>query len=410
MNLKLMNYYLRFGERTSRTILATDITLDGVRAMKTHREWEEGHKDVDPPDFSAKDWPRMIEAVEEWLRGCLGVMKIPLAYVIRPEEAVKPEAEDPRILYTSIEKELISRAPILLPNGHYTQDFLSDSELVWNKILALTREHDCWSHVRPAQRNTDGRQAFLGLKGHFLGANNVDNMAAEAESRLTTTHYHGEQRRWNFERYVKSHVDQHHILDGLHEHGYAGIDARSKVRHLMDGIKTNAFEAVKTRILSEPTLRSDFDSCVNLFKDYIKQKGAGSNIQDRDAKISAERTTQARGDDASPDQSVEDRYYSRQEYSKLSNAAKEGLRLKRKKRGHQPGDSTPKNVAKKQKVGKKPAMKAAKDWSKREIMALAKKVRFMDLEDHSSDSEQSEEKEAPKKPSNRNNKALQRKK
>jgi len=48
----------------------------------------------------------MIEAVEEWLCGCLGVMKIPLAYVIRPEEAVKPEAEDPHILYTSVEKEL----------------------------------------------------------------------------------------------------------------------------------------------------------------------------------------------------------------------------------------------------------------------------------------------------------------
>jgi len=44
-----------------------------------------------------------------------------------------------------------------------------------------------------------------------------------------------------------------------------------------------------------------------------------------DAKISAERTTQARGDDASPDQSVEDRYYSHQAYSRLSNAAKEGL-------------------------------------------------------------------------------------
>jgi len=61
-------------------------------------------------------------------------MKISLAYVIRPEEAVKPEAEDPRILYTSVEKELISHAPILLPNGHYTQDILSDRELVWNKM------------------------------------------------------------------------------------------------------------------------------------------------------------------------------------------------------------------------------------------------------------------------------------
>jgi len=65
-----------------------------------------------------------------------------------------------------------------------------------------------------------------------------------------------------FEHYVKSHIDQHHILDGLHNHGYSGINARSKVRHLMDGIETNTFEAVKTRILSESTLRNDFDSCV----------------------------------------------------------------------------------------------------------------------------------------------------
>jgi len=138
-----MCYALRFGERTSRTVLATDITLDAVRAMKTHREWEENHKDVDPPDFSEKDWPHMIEAVEEWMRGCLGVTKIPLACVIRPDEPVKPEAEDPRIMYASVVKELVSRAPILLPNGQYTQDFLSDRELVWNKLLALTRGHDC---------------------------------------------------------------------------------------------------------------------------------------------------------------------------------------------------------------------------------------------------------------------------
>ena len=55
----------------------------------------------------------------------------------------------------------------------------------------------------------------------------------------------------------------------------------------MDGIKTTAFEAVKTRILSDATLHSDFDSCVNLFKDYLKQKDAGSNARDREATISA---------------------------------------------------------------------------------------------------------------------------
>jgi UDP-N-acetylglucosamine pyrophosphorylase len=41
---------------------------------------------------------------------------------------------------------------------------------------------------------------FFGLRGHdYLGMNNVDNMSAMAEMKLTTTLYHGEQRRWNFE-------------------------------------------------------------------------------------------------------------------------------------------------------------------------------------------------------------------
>ena len=55
------------------------------------------------------------------------------------------------------------------------------------------------------------------------------------------------------------------------EHGYVGIDPRSKVRYLRAGIKTNQFDAVKTRIMSEERLRSDFDSCVTLYQDYIRQ-------------------------------------------------------------------------------------------------------------------------------------------
>jgi len=82
LNLKLMCYALRFGERTSRTVNAIDLTLDTIHKMKMHREWEKGAKDVPPPDFTEKDWSRMIDAIEEWLCGCLGVLKIPLAYVI----------------------------------------------------------------------------------------------------------------------------------------------------------------------------------------------------------------------------------------------------------------------------------------------------------------------------------------
>jgi len=324
----------------------------------------------------------MIDAIEEWLRGCLGVTKIPLAYVIRPEEAVLPEVLDPPSHYASTVLELVSRAPIRDTFGAYTPDYLKDRELVWQKLSALTRPHDCWSYVRPAQKATDGREAFIKLQSHYLGMNNANNMAAEAEFRLQHARYQGEQRRWNFEQYVKSHIDQHHILNNLHEYGYSGIDEWSKVRYLVGGIHTNAFDAVKTRIMSDASLRCDFEGCINLFKDFIKQQRTGNDAQEREAKVAAaQRTAQFGGHDGregNPEQLVEDRYYTRQEYAKLSNAAKDGLRLKRLKRGHVSGEGSP----------PQPNKKVKTDLSQREIMALANKVHWLSMENEQANEEE----------------------
>ena len=150
-------------------------------------------------------------------------------------------------------------------------DYLADRSKVWELISDLARDQDCWSYVQPAQRTRDGRLAFLGLKNHYLGDNNVDNMSSRAEAKLKDTSYSGEKRRWNFENYIKTHVDQHEILTSLVEHGYSGIDDRSKVRQLMSGIKTKILDPVKTQIMASAVLRNDFDACVNLYKDFIEK-------------------------------------------------------------------------------------------------------------------------------------------
>ena len=106
----------------------------------------------------------------------------------------------------------------------------------------------------------------MGLKDHYLGKNNVDNMSSRAEAKLKDRSYSGEKRRWNFEKYVKTHVDQHAILTGIVEHGYSGIDDRFKVQHLMSGIKTKVLDPVKTQIVASAALRNDFDACVNLYR------------------------------------------------------------------------------------------------------------------------------------------------
>jgi len=83
-------------------------------------------------------------------------------------------------------------------------------------------------------------------------------MASRAERKLRDSTYHGERRNWNFEKYVTTHKEQHHVLLSLETHGYKGIDERSKVRYLNDGIKTSRLDTVKATILSSSEYRSNF--------------------------------------------------------------------------------------------------------------------------------------------------------
>lgn len=405
-NLKLACYYLRYKERTSRTVTPDDITLDRVRAYRDHKEWEENHEDVKPPEINARNWPRTIEAIEEYLRGCLGVTGIPLAYIVR-EQVTVPAGDDPQTNYTSKQDELIARAPHKIDKAQdaFTPTYMTDRARVWELISELCRDQDCWSYVRPAQRTRDGRLAFTGLKGHYLGVNNVDNMSTRAERKLTSTTYTGEKRRWNFEKYVKVHIDQHAILEGLVEHGYAGIDARSKVRFLCNGIKVTSLDTVKTQIMSDEKLRSDFNACVNLFQDFIEQSGAG---QSRDVLIAAVNTDQEELE-AKADMTVEDRYYNKTEYAKLTSAQKLGLKLKREKRGH-------KKKRKSRSNGKTDKLELS-DKSINSLVAAMQSATTDDGDDMEKDDESDDEseEERPKKKvkfakqtSNRTNSALKR--
>ena len=60
-------------------------------------------------------------------------------------------------------------------------------------------------YVKPAQKTCDGRMAYDGLYQHFLGPNNVDNMVTQSEDKLKNMVHNGEQRHWDFERYVNVH-------------------------------------------------------------------------------------------------------------------------------------------------------------------------------------------------------------
>jgi hypothetical protein len=103
-------------------------------------------------------------------------------------------------------------------------------------------------------------------------------------------------------------------MEGLVEHGYTGIDPRSKVWYLLDGIKTDKFDAVKTQIMSDERSQVDFDACVTLYKDYIRQMTkakSNTTVNISELKTGGKRKAKA----------IEDRYYTKEELNKSYCAA-----------------------------------------------------------------------------------------
>jgi hypothetical protein len=86
--------------------------------------------------------------------------------------------------------------------------------------------------------------------------------------------------------------------------------------------------------MSNATLRNNFDSCVTLYQDFIKQTTKSSKttptVGISELKISA-------GGSKRKSEAVEDRYYTKAEYNALSANDKKELAAKRLKRGHKPG-------------------------------------------------------------------------
>jgi hypothetical protein len=141
-NLKLASYYLRHQERIGRVVDYAAITLDSVRILRDLKQYEKDH--VDPtvePTIDTKDWSATMDAIVEWLRGHLGVNKVPLAYVVRKEQEVPASADDPSTNYETVADEMIARAPIEgAVAGTFVASFIEDRRKVWDLISALLRD------------------------------------------------------------------------------------------------------------------------------------------------------------------------------------------------------------------------------------------------------------------------------
>jgi hypothetical protein len=58
-------------------------------------------------------------------------------------------------------------------------------------------KHSCFFYIKPELQTKNGSDAYMLMFDHFLGSNNMCNMASDAETKPTGTLYNGEEKRIN---------------------------------------------------------------------------------------------------------------------------------------------------------------------------------------------------------------------
>ena len=111
------------------------------------------------PVIDAKNWPKSKDILEEYLRGDIGVKRLPLSYVVRSKEAVAPSLDEPEMSFSSAKDEIVTRSPII-EGVMRTVTLKTYMMKVWGAISVITRDLDCWTYVKSSQSTRDVEKAY----------------------------------------------------------------------------------------------------------------------------------------------------------------------------------------------------------------------------------------------------------
>ena len=383
-NIKVMRLGLKHYQNITRTITAAQINEDWVAEWDFLVEWRKDADNKKPhedelPKINMKDWAKTKVKIIDYFAEVYGRDGIPLGYILREDATVRPEANDPRANYGEDHiKELIARAP------HTGGTYRADNRTMCRLLKKMCIDTPAYEHI--SRFTADGRAAWIALKDAYLGPQHTQNQAAIYEAKIQNATYEGESSRFNFDSFYNIHKEGKNILEGLMEHGYAGMDEGTHLRHFLNGIKNDKLKTV-VEVVRGNDEYDTLESAARRIKDAV----ITMNPTRPTRRVAAVVVKNKKGEEVfpgvEPDTTMDDKYFTPAEWSKLSAAKKKGVLLKRQGR---PGNP------KKQKKSEDPKYKAMN----KKISSIARDVKAMKLgkrDAESSDSESEEASPPPKK-------------
>jgi len=322
--IKLLAFWVRHQFRTNRMIGTSStplvrVTLEKINLLKEQKRledsWRSDNKEpaYDPLTLDHTTAVKAFDKVKTLLTRVRGVQGVPLSYVIR-YNIWDPEADneqdspfgDEDSKYSSIDEEMIARAPILADNAEFLTDletletegpwaptFPPDNKKVWSILHSLFSTSPSWQHVKKWAASQDGRQTYRTLHTHHFGRDRVDTMFHSILTTLQNLHYAEDRKNYNFDKYCIAHVEQHNLHAGLVEFGISELQDKMKILYFEEGIKDPSFASVKSTILANRAAFQDFDTVMELYVNTYRANKKNSEVTNQTRKISA---LQGRGD------------------------------------------------------------------------------------------------------------------
>ena len=68
--------------------------------------------------------------------------------------------------------------------GPFTGSFITDRELIQDKIVATFQGSDVWTYMRSSKKHLDRRMGYKLIYNHYLGPSNIDHMASGSEKKI----------------------------------------------------------------------------------------------------------------------------------------------------------------------------------------------------------------------------------
>ena len=291
--------------------------------------------DQDEPDLPkiSKELPIMPwqAAFENYCSSIFGVRKIPLQYVIRPNDDPPDVADDPLLpgcLYGetgSLLDDLIVRS------SHDHPLFKSDNQKIYKLLTECTLGTQYASTVSTFARRKDGRAAYLALVTSHIGNDKWEKRVERMTDQIMNLKWNG--RTYPLERYCNRHRTAHAALDEARAHvDVHEFNDTSKVKYLIENIE-NSDADLKAAIgmirADHNGLKSDFEGAIRLLLPVDPFKPRGGKFGKDGKRTFGEvgsATAEGRSQHGTGKTGVELCFHTNAQYRKLTKEQKDELR------------------------------------------------------------------------------------